>query len=294
MKGHARHVVRWPHASRRGTQATARGVGQRVLLFTVALAAFPDPAAHLTTLEVPRPTRAVRIAIDAGHGAPGNTGNQGCFCQAEADETRVEAMELARRLRARGFHVLETRTNADGARYQARIAAIEAFAPHVVISLHTDARADAVPVWRGEGQVCWENRSDPGFAVLWSEEGSSAVVSRRAEWGRALSRRLRESGFTPYSGEDYGSLYRDDDEPACFIDARPVKQRVYFLRATSVAPVVIVETHHALDPLEVARWHDADTHDAFAAAVARAALDVVDAPRPAPARKARSSGPPIP
>jgi N-acetylmuramoyl-L-alanine amidase len=245
--------------------------------FTLALllSAFPDPAAALVPLEVPRLVRPVRIVVDAGHGAPGNTGNHGCFCQAEADETLVEAMELARRLRTYGFTVLEPRTTAVGPTYGARIAAVEAFAPDLVVSLHTDARADAVPArLSSEGQVCWENSSDPGFSVLWSEEGGSAIVARRVRWGRALSRRLQSAGFTPYSGEDYGSLYRTDEEPACFIDARPKRQRVYFLRAMTSAPVVIIETHHALDPLEVARWHDADTHDAFAAAVATAALDV--------------------
>ncbi|MDX2011268.1 MAG: N-acetylmuramoyl-L-alanine amidase [Myxococcaceae bacterium] len=256
----------------------------------VALTAFPDPASALTMLEVPPPPRGVRIVVDAGHGAPGNTGNHGCFCQAEADETRVEAMELARRLRRQGFEVLETRTEAEGAKYRSRIAAIEAFAPHVVISLHTDARADAVPARLGpDGTVCWENRDDPGFSVLWSDEGGPRIVERRTAWGRALSRRLREAGFTAYSGEDYGSLYRTDDEPACFVDARPLQQRVYFLRATTVAPVVIVETHHALDPLEVARWHDADTHDAFAAAVAKAVLDVVQVSRPPAARRSRAA-----
>ena len=46
--------------------------------------------------------------------------------------------------------------------------------------------------------------------------------------------------------------------------------------ATSAAPVIIVETHHALDPTEVARWHEDATHDAFAAAIASAALKVIE------------------
>jgi N-acetylmuramoyl-L-alanine amidase len=191
--------------------------------------------------------------------------------------------------------VLETRTEAEGSRYQARIAALEAFAPHLVVSLHTDARADAVPGrLAADGQVCWENRSDPGFSVLWSDEGGDAITARRASWGRAVSRRLREAGFTAYSGEDYGSLYRADEEPACFVDARPPRQRVYFLRATTMAPVIIVETHHALDPLEVARWHDAETHEAFAAAVARAALDVVEPVAPTRRRARTQASPPSP
>ncbi len=226
---------------------------------------------------VPPLASRLRIAIDAGHGAPGNTGNWGCHCQSEAEETLVEASELASRLRWRGFEVLETRTSSTGQRYQARIADIERFKPHLVVSLHTDARADAWPNETGaDGGICWQNPSDPGFSVLWSEEGSPSIVGRRATWGRALSTELRAAGFRAYSGEDYGSLYRTDAEPGCFVDKRPMRQRVYFLRATTVAPVVIIETHHALDPAEVARWRESATHDAFAAAVASAALKVVE------------------
>lgn len=239
---------------------------------------WPAPEAALRVLPVDR-VQGVRIAIDAGHGAPGNTGNWGCHCQREADETLVEAHELARRLRRYGFEVLETRTAEAGARYQARIAAIERFKPQLVVSLHTDARAEAWPnEVAPDGGVCWKNSTDPGFSVLWSDEGSDTIVRARAAAGKLISRTLQRAGFLPYSGEDYGSLYRADAEAACFIDARPSSQRVYFLRATQVAPVLIIETHHALDPLEMARWHDAATHDAFAAAVANAAIDFVKRP----------------
>lgn len=248
-----------------------------LLALLLSTAPWPSPDTQLQVLRLPPLASRIRIAVDAGHGAPGNTGNWGCHCQREADETLVEAMELSKRLRRFGFTVLETRTTEEGAKYPARIAAIERFKPHLVVSLHTDARAEAWPLeLHPDGGVCFANRGDPGFSVLWSEEGTRSVVRARETWGRAVSEALREAGFLPYSGEDYGSLYKTDDAPACFVDARPMKQRVYFLRATSVAPVVIVETHHALDPLEVARWHDADTHDAFAAAIASAALKVVE------------------
>lgn len=248
-----------------------------LLALLLSTAPWPSPETRLQVLRLPPLASRVRIAVDAGHGAPGNTGNWGCHCQREADETLVEAMELSKRLRRFGFTVLETRTTEEGTTYRARIAAIERFKPHLVVSLHTDARAEAWPLESyPDGGVCFANRTDPGYAVLWSEEGSRTTVNARKTWGRAVSEELRAAGFLPYSGEDYGSLYKTDETPACFVDARPMKQRVYFLRATSVAPVVIVETHHALDPVEVARWHDDDTHDAFAAAIASAALKVVE------------------
>ena len=248
-----------------------------LLSLLLAAAPWPSPEARVSVLPLPPLASRIRIAIDAGHGAPGNTGNWGCHCQSEADETLVEATELSRRLRRFGFTVLDTRTTPLGTKYPARIASIEAFKPHLVVSLHTDARADAWPhEVNVDGGVCFSNPKDPGFAVLWSEEGGEAIVKRRQTWGRTVSQELRAAGFLPYSGEDYGSLYWNDDEPACFIDARPIKQRVYFLRATSIAPVIIVETHHALDPVEVARWHEDATHEAFAAAIASAALKVVE------------------
>lgn len=242
---------------------------------------WPHPDAKLDVVKVEKPASRVRVVVDAGHGSKGNHGNIGCHCQYEADETLVEAHELARRLRTLGFSVLETRTTPEGPSYKARIAAIEKFAPHAVVSLHTDARADAFPrEASADGGVCWHNSSDPGFSVLWSDEGSPSIVTARERLGRSLSLSLAKSGFGVYSGEDYGSLYRTDETPGCFIDARPMKQRVYFLRATQAAPVVIIETHHALDSLEMARWHDSHTHDAFAAAVATGLLDALKKPFP--------------
>ncbi len=246
-------------------------------LLATLLTSWPSADAGLLLRPLP-PGAGLRLVVDPGHGAPNNTGNSGCHCQAEADETLAEANALTSHLRDAGFVVLQTRTTPVGPGYRSRIAAIEQFKPQLIISLHTDARADAVPFeTAADGGTCWANATDPGFSVLWSEEGPPAVVSGRERWGRALSTKLREVGFVAYSGADYPSLYRFDDEPGCFIDARPFKQRVYFLRATRVAPLVIVETHHALDPLEVARWREPRTLAGFASAVAWAAVEATSA-----------------
>lgn len=95
----------------------------------------------------------------------------------------------------------------------------------------------------------------------------------RARLGRAVGQRLRDAGFHAYEGTDCGGLYRQDEaEPSGWIDTRPMKKRVYFLRGSTI-PTVIVETHHALDPEEVARWAETKTVDAFALAIAGAVLD---------------------
>jgi N-acetylmuramoyl-L-alanine amidase len=53
----------------------------------------------------PRPP--LRVAIDAGHGAPGNEGNHGAWCQLEKDHTLAVATALALQLPTLGpFEVL--------------------------------------------------------------------------------------------------------------------------------------------------------------------------------------------
>lgn len=245
-----------------------------------ALAAWPAPGSPLTELELPVAApkeKKVRVVIDAGHGAPGNEGNHGCFCQLEQDHTLAVADALASLMEATGrFEVLRTRIGDAKPRYQSRIAAAEAFKAEVIISLHSDARGEATATEQPDGGACWQNAGAPGFSVLWNEEGPA--LAGRERLGRAVGARLREAGFLAYDGYDYSALYRQDDvEPSGWIDQRPMKQRVYFLRA-SRTPTVIIETHHALDVEEVARWKEVRTLLAFSRAVMAAALDVTRHP----------------
>lgn len=243
------------------------------MLLALLLAAWPADASSLKTLPLPEgPARKVRVFVDAGHGAPGNVGNHGCFCQEEQAHTLDAAHRLATALSATGrFEVRESRLTAKGMKYGARIAAAVAWKADVIISLHSDARGTAMPEQQADGGVCWRNPDAPGFAVLWSDEGPA--LAGRERLGRAVGARLREAGFLAYGGEDYGSLYRQDAvEPTGWIDTRPMKQRVYFLRGSQI-PTVIVETHHALDVEEVARWSEPGTHAAFAAAIGAAVMD---------------------
>ncbi|MFO0598729.1 MAG: N-acetylmuramoyl-L-alanine amidase [Myxococcaceae bacterium] len=250
------------------------------LPLTLLLTTWPAHDAALTTLELPaaKPReRKLRVAVDAGHGAPANEGNHGCWCQAEQEHTLQVANVLAIALEATGrFEVKRLRVDGQAPKYGARIAAAEAWKADVIISLHSDARGIAFPR-EVDGGVCWQNPDAPGFAVLWNDEG--ALFPARERLGRVVGARLREAGFLAYSGYDYGDLYRQDEvEPSGWIDKRPLKKRVYFLRASSKVPTVIIETHHALDLDEVARWKEPLTFDAFSAAIAAALLDYRDAP----------------
>jgi len=242
------------------------------LLLSLLLTAWPADDARLVTLALPaQPTRKVRVFVDAGHGAPGNEGNHGCACQLEQEHTLKVAQHLAFVLAATGrFEVKLSRMPGEEPLYRPRIAAAEAFKADVIISLHSDARGDAAPSFQDAG-VCWQNPNEPGFSVLWNDEGPA--FPRREKLGRTVGARLREAGFLAYSGINYASLYRQDEvEPSGWIDKRPMTKRVFFLRGSSI-PTVIIETHHALDEREVARWEELATVDAFAFAVGAAVLE---------------------
>ena len=244
------------------------------LLISLVLTGWPADDAKVLPLPLPeKPTRKVRVFIDAGHGAPGNEGNIGCSCQAEQEHTLKIEQHLAFVLTATGrFEVMLSRKPGETIRYQARIAAAEAFKAEVIISLHSDARGYSSAFPQGDGGMCWRNPDAPGFSVLWNDEGPA--LAGRERLGRAVGVRLREAGFFPYTGVDYADLYRQDgEEISGWIDKRPLKQRVFFLRASRI-PTVIIETHHARDVIEVARWEELATADAFAFAVGAAVLDV--------------------
>ncbi|MFZ5444873.1 MAG: N-acetylmuramoyl-L-alanine amidase [Myxococcota bacterium] len=250
------------------------------MLLLLLLAAWPvDGAVHPPRLPT-APTRKVRVFVDAGHGAPGNTGAFGCYCQAEQEHTLRVADHLAYVLSATGrFEVRRARTGLPGPGYRQRVAAAEAWKADVIISIHADVRGSAseFPVELDGGvAMCWRNPDAPGFAVLWNDEGPA--LAGRERLGRAVGARLREAGFLAYDGYDYATLYRQDDvEPSGWIDQRPMKKRVYFLRATKI-PTVIIETHHALDVREVARWDELATVDAFAFSIGAAVLDFAQPP----------------
>ena len=88
-----------------------------------------------------------------------------------------------------------------------------------------------------------------------------------------MARRMGEAGFLPYGGDDYVGLYAPDSEqPGTFVSRHLPGQRIFVLRKPPM-PSVIIETHHALDFEEAARWKEPRTLEAFAAAVAQGLVD---------------------
>lgn len=220
--------------------------------------------------------RPVRIFIEPGHGNPGNAGNTSCRCRPEQDFTLALGRDLTQRL-SDSPH-LNLRIAGGGETrppYRQRIADAESWGADALISLHSDTRGAPSP-WQPPGRdgSCSRNDEEPGFTVLWSDEGPAELVRARLALARALARRLSEAGFLAYHGADYGPLYEVDDEvPGVFVDRHAPHQRIMMLRRPRV-PSVIIETHHAWDSRETARWEEPATREVFAAAVAAAVLDL--------------------
>lgn len=266
--------------------------------------AWPLEGAPLAPLTLPAaPSRKVRVAIDAGHGAPGNHGAQSCRCEAEEDFTLREATRLAGALTATGaFEVRLLRGGEARPSYAGRIRDAVAFEAEAVLSLHFDVRGEAVWWSPSPGLTCARSlgralllppglpleaaHDSSGFAVLWSEHGPAPQVERRRALGRALASSLSATGLKAYDGFDYPGLYRSDETPGGFVDAHPPRQRIWMLSRPEL-PVLILETHHALDVEERARWDEPATHRAVATAVAAALLEAL---RPAPLTDGRAGG----
>src|SRR6185312_14358206 len=216
-------------------------------------------------------TRAIRVMIDPGHGAPNNPGNTGSLCVEEQDSMTVVAVALADRLEA-GGHVAVRLTRDGGRRveYARRLAEAKAWGADAFVSLHSDVRGHTERWSPAPGLDCPYAVDAPGFSVLYSDEGDPSLGARRLALGRAVARWMGEAGFLAYDGAAYTGLYAPDAlTPGLFVDRLAPEQRIFVLRRAAM-PSVLIETHNALDPREADRWTDPETLDAFAAAVAAA------------------------
>ena len=109
--------------------------------------------------------------------------------------------------------------------------------------------------------------------MLWSDEDSARRPEREksAQYGRSIALTMAQTGMRPYNGWDYQGLYDADAVPGGFVDRHVPRRRVWMLKKPTV-PSVIVETHHALDLQERARWDEPATLEVFGAAIAAALL----------------------
>lgn len=235
-------------------------------------------------LQVPQGFRKKRIYLDAGHGYRANTGNTSVTCETEAENMLRVAEDLARRLEATGrFKVRLSRRAGQQVHYRTRVSEAESWNADAFVSLHSDARGEAVWWEPTTGQKCLRQDATPGYSVLWSDETADPLRTRRVTLARGLAQRIGEAGFLPYNGVDYVGLYAGDPEhPGVFVDRHEPGLRIMMLRRPRI-PSVIIETHHALDFEEAARWKESRTLEAFAAAVAQGLVDGLSSePSPTP------------
>ncbi len=248
----------------------------------VASPRWPAASTPLTVAKVEFPPGfgKKRIYLDAGHGAPGNEGNSSVTCEPEESFTLRVAQELARRLEATGhFRVKLSRKPGQRPTYPGRLEEAERWQADLFVSLHSDARGEASWWMASPDQWCLRNDAAPGYSVLYADDIPEPLLSRRLILARALARRMGDAGFYPYGGEDYVGLYDPDSEqPGTFVSRHQPGQRIFVLRKPPM-PSVIIETHHALDLEEVARWREERTLEAFAAAVAQGVVDALAPPR---------------
>lgn len=235
-------------------------------------ATFPDrPLRRLPAVPAP----AGRLVLDAGHGAPKNSGNRNWACEPEADVMRRLADALTPTLVAAGLEVRRTRPDPTEVDYGARVAL--ANDARWLVSLHSDSRA-GTRLWADPATGCFRSEGARGFAVLWSDEGEATLVAARQRLARRLATRLAEAGFHPYAGTDYPGLYDGDEVPGVFVDRHEPGRRIRLLRRPTV-PSVLVETHQAWDEAEARAWEEPATREAFASALVAALADL-EAPTP--------------
>jgi N-acetylmuramoyl-L-alanine amidase len=208
-----------------------------------------------------------RVYLDAGHGAPGNTGNRSAFCVDEQEFSASLARDVAVELEASGhFLVRLSRPSNELVPYAERVREAQAFGADVLVSLHSDVRGHA-SAWQPEpGVTCQHSHDAPGFTLLWSDFGESSLVERRARVARAIAKGMSAAGFLAYAGSEYHAQYAPDATPGVFVDRHKENERIFVLWRPTL-PSVIVETHDALDEREAARWERPETRVAFARAL---------------------------
>lgn len=220
------------------------------------------------------PDRTFRLFLDAGHGEPNNSGNQSAACEAEQDVMLLIADDIARRLAA-SPHLQIQRSRSGDARpsYSERIKQAENWPADLILSLHSDARGGVELGYSAEG--CYQIGDSAGFSVLWGEDepaGTTGLAAKRRAYGALLSDTLIHAGFTAYDGNDYVGLYRADTSfSGLFLDSHIPKKRIRMLRRP-IVPSLILETHNALDPVELLRWREEKTLAVLASVVEHLAV----------------------
>ncbi len=205
------------------------------------------------------------IFVNAGHGAPRNSGSLSLFCTWEMDHNLRVQDELADHLEQTGlFTVVRGRHSEHRTSYASRLESLAASSAVLMVELHADVREGGTLWEPTPGVECVRNLGKTGFSVLFNDSATGSLLEGRTSLARAVSAGLRDAGFRPYLGNDYTGAY-EADVPGVWRDRRGLMM----LRRPQI-PSVIIETHNHQNPDEVARWSETATRQAFYATVASA------------------------
>lgn len=204
-----------------------------------------DVALAPTPVVVPAALHGRIVAIDAGHGAPGNRGARSARCVDEEAWTLPLAERISAQLEAAGLRVVRLRSPGERPSYGQRLRRLADGGAELMVSVHGDIRGRGRPWRTAEGCDSQILRGGWGTSVLWSDEHPARTAQRR-RLAHHLAHRLDAAGFTSYDGADYVGLYAQT-APGAFVDRHAPRQRIAFLRRPAV-PSVIVEVGHLLDP----------------------------------------------
>ena len=223
-----------------------------------------------------KPGRIIKVYLDPGHGAPGNSGNRSATCQWEMQATLSIATDLAEALTNTGrFAVKIGRKSGQRTRYQDRVAQADAWGADVFVSLHTDNRDfDESKLWSPKpGQQCRRSDQMPGVLVIYSDEGP--LTSQRRELALSMIKGFEAVGFPLYDGADYpANMYiADKASPSVLLDRRA--KGIYVLRRPTM-PSVLIELYHSWNLEEQRRWGEARTRRVFEQVMIRSLLEVED------------------
>lgn len=224
---------------------------------------------------MPARRRPIAVYLDAGHGAKDNSGATSCYCVEEQAFTQSLASDVKEDLTALGFKVFLSRTGLQLVSYADRVDAATRLRADVFVSLHSDIRGRTED-WSPDGQsTCKRSTEAPGFSVLYSDEGASALADSRKRLAESIAFGLEQALFIPYRGAEYVGLYEPiPSEDGVFVDRHAEGKRIFVLRKTTM-PAVIVETHNALDPREATAFEDSIVRRAFSLALAKGIAEAV-------------------
>jgi N-acetylmuramoyl-L-alanine amidase len=235
----------------------------------------PEASLHAPIIRAARGMTKIRLFVDPGHGAEGNTGNLSCFCEKEQDFTLDLAKDMDTYLQQTGrFEVMLSRGVGEVVSYPDRVSASERWKAHVFLSLHSDVRGRHESWTLNDGRTCPRSESAPGFSVLFSDEGG--LATQRHILAQSLAKRMSQAGFLAYLGEQYSMYEADPQVQGVFADRHPLDKRIFVLRQPSM-PSILVETHNAWDPREVRRWDERHTRTVFFQVVEATLIDFMTA-----------------